>query len=579
MFCPECGSNIGEELMNFCPECGAKVSDVFKDYAAPSNPPQQASAPVAVQEVKVSCWMSGVVLTNIPLLAQKLETSTSKLTDAIEAFIKGKVKCGVKYELIDVANYKFRMRSKQASLKGGEQVSTYLEILKDAYDYAVKQGDKKWRYLFIIGSTDIIPMPTIPHYKTGNFSDKDIDTDIIYGYAYGADLMEKLKSETIFHDPQIYAVGRLPVGEDTTMGEVKDYLERAVKHANGIAMKSAYGQCDPHWKKVSEQVTKDCQLNTWLRNLDGRLKSEVYYNRLMLTPYVDKDNVEQVFDSASTFYYYNLHGSAARSTSGYVGEYPPHQRKYATGITPQLMEACELPNVVMTESCYGARHIGLKKAESMVLSSIYGNTLVFLGSSRIAWGKVDSGQQEGAVKVSLADTMVLAFANTMLSARSAGVSLLRARQSVFNENRASAERAATLVEFNLFGDPTLSFAIAESKASNQDAVSNIAGGEPTKYKVECLSEKGSGVVNSLLSMVRREVDRSLAEIQHKVGDHLYKHYGLPPRPVSQVLLITAPDGSKVLQFDYAETDTGELSTYYSAVTSERGDVLEVISSK
>lgn len=588
MFCPECGCNIGNDAVNFCPECGANIADVFEDSTpAPSQPaavqqqPSLAQSSVAVED-KAQYRMYGVILTNVGLLAKKLQTSTASVETAIGTFVRGKASAGVGYQLVDAGAYKFQLKSKQVAMKGGESIDKYLEIIKDVYDYEEKQHAKKLQYLFILGSNDIIPMLTIPHYKKSNFSDKDIDTDIIYGFPYSDDMVAKVKNEEIFGCTQLYRVGRLPVGEDTTLDDFTGYLERAVRYSTGIPMGEAYAQCDPHWKKVTEQVAKNGGLKDWLRNLDGRYKNEVYFNRLMLTPYIDTDNVDQVFHYGASFYYYNLHGSSSRSTSGYVGEYPPHKRQYAMGITPQMMGNCEVPNVLVTESCYGARHIGMKHRDSMVLSAIYGNTLVFLGSSRIAWGRIDDNQEVGNIQTSLADTMASAFQLRMLQGDTAGYSLLLSRGSVFKHNRGSEERAATIVEFNLFGDPTLSLTSSHGKGLEDEAFeTNITTPEQAKchYKVEKLSEKDGGGFGSLLGLVRREVDKTLAEIQQQVGENLYKLYGLPPRPASLIYRITESDGSKVLKFDFEEEEKGGFTAQYSAVTTEAGEVIDVLTTK
>ena len=597
MFCPECGCNIGDEALNFCPECGSKVIEVFEDAtpaapattSSPSRPAatqqaqQPASQPSTVGGNKAQYRMYGVILTNVRLLAEKLETSTSAIEGAISKFIRGKEAAGISYRLADAGAYQYRQKSKQVAMKGGESIDKYLEIIKDVYDYEEKRCGKTMQYLFILGSNDIIPMLTIPHYKKDGFSDKDIDTDIIYGFPYSEDMVAKVKNQEIFGCTQLYRVGRLPVGEDTTMDNFTDYLERAVRYSMGIPMGEAYAQCDPHWKKVTEQVAKNGGLKEWLRNLDGQYKKEVYFNRLMLTPYIDTDNVDQVFHYGASFYYYNLHGSSSRSTSGYVGEYPPHQRQYAMGVTPQMMGNCEVPNVLITESCYGARHIGMKHSDSMVLSALYGSTLVFLGSSRIAWGRIDDNQEAGNIQTSLADTMASAFQLRMLQGDTAGYCLLLSRGSVFKHNRGSEERAATIVEFNLFGDPTLSLKTAHGKGIDDKACeTNITTPDQAKchYKVEKLNEKSSGGgMGSLLGLVRREVDKTLAEIQQQVGENLYKLYGLPPRPASLVYRITEPDGSKVLKFDFEEEEKGGFTAQYSAVTTETGEVLDVLTTK
>ena len=50
-------------------------------------------------------------------------------------------------------------------------------------------------------------------------------------------------------------------------------------------------------------------------------------------------------------------------------------------IEPEHMMTCEEPNIVISEACYGGRFIGLDKRHSMMLASLFTNTLAFVGSS------------------------------------------------------------------------------------------------------------------------------------------------------------------------------------------------------
>ena len=574
MFCPECGTQIGDEEVIFCPECGTRILDV----SASTTP---------TSEHAYACDVRGVLLTNVCLLAKKLHVSQSDLLELLNAFIARKRESGVDYVLVDAHHYtcykKYALGiPKVISLKGNESPLEYVRILTDLYEGASNNGGGAPDYLFIIGSHDVIPMLTVPHYKASvSFSDKDIDTDIIYSYLYSEDLIAKLISEELFAEPQRFKVGRLPVGEDTTFEALTGYLERDIVHSQGITMESAYAQCDPHWKMVSESVATDGYLKEWMRNLDGKIPSQFYHGRLMLTPYIDSQNIEQVFPKDATFYYYNLHGSDGLEETGYLGEYPPHKRQYVSGVYPYHMTLCNRPNIVATESCYGARHIGLDASHSMLLSAIYSNTMLFLGSSRIAWGSIDSNQVMQSVSISYADTIVNAFMKLMLQGYDAGVALPLARKHAFQSNSATPERAATIIEFNLFGDPTLFLHIpGAAKAQQSNNALTMSNGRVGKtYVVENLGAGETQQPQSILEQVRREVDASLAEIHNMVTQHLYKYYGLPQRPATGVYRITASDGSKRLQFDFTDSPSNSHFAQYSAICTTDGAVLSVITTK
>lgn len=575
MFCPECGRKIEDATEVFCTECGTPLerddAPQFEEVAEKSN-----------------ILAHGILLTNAHLLAQKFGVDEEEVTDLLQQYVKYKKQVGIGYTLVDTqhfsaGNSKLFGFGSNTPKSGRCSAEECLDILKDIIRKEEAQGGQQSVYLFIVGSDDVVPMPCIKHFKNGgNYHDKDIDTDLPYAYPYADMTLKKVELQTVFDYEPLLCVGRLPVGNDTTLENLSDYLQRGLDNAAGIPMEGAYAQCDPHWKKVSARVAETGLLHPLLRNFDGRIKDEFYFNRLMLTPYVDAGNVEQIFPRDASLYYYNLHGSSGREQAGYSGEFPPHRRQYATGLLPQHMAQCTRPNIVVAESCYGARHINLDAAHSMLLSALYGKTMLYVGSSRIAWGELDPSGTSDVADMDFADVMAFSFINILMQGYSAGVAFDAAREKAYELCTPSEERAATIAEFNLFGDPTLYVA----RTGSEKSISKTLIDRPTTDRsvrktatVETLYSNDGADKRSILQMVRGFVDRNLEEIERTVGEALYSQYGLPPRKADAIYRITATDGSKTLKIDYNETAPEGDLLQYSALTREDGTLLRVITTK
>ena len=575
MFCPECGTKIEDTTELFCSECG--------------TPLEHEDEPQFEEETAKSNLLAhGILLTDTLLLAQKLGADEEEVRDLLEQYIACKKQVGISYSLVNLQDFGARSNnffSFSSSRQKSERCSAEacLDILKSLRRKEEKQGTDTSTYLFIIGSDDVVPMPCIKHFKNGgNYHDKDIDTDLPYAYPYADMTLKKVELQSVFNYEPLLCVGRLPVGNDTTLENLTDYFQRSLDNAAGIPIEGAYAQCDPHWKKVSLSVADTGLIHPFLRNFDGRIKGDFYYNRLMLTPHVDSGNVEQVFHRDASLYYYNLHGSSGREQAGYSGEYPPHLRQYATGVLPQHMAQCTRPNVVIAESCYGARHINLDSEHSMLLSAIYGKTLLYVGSSRIAWGQLDPNGNSEEVSMDFADVMAFAFLNILMQGYSAGVSFDAARSKVYEVCTPSEERAATIAEFNLFGDPSLFVERTRDEKLLQKSIIDLPQTDCSSRKsatIETLYSNGGAAEQSILQRVRGWVDRNIEDITRTVSETLYSQYGLPQRKPDALLRITAADGSKMLKLDYNEAAPDGAFLQYSALTREDGTLLRVITTK
>ena len=585
MFCPECGSRIDDESALFCPECGTKVRDEVPSATEVSGEPSAASKDDFATRGDRAY---GLILTNIALLASKWRVKKEEVENLIRTYMEIKEQYGVMWQLIDAGNYTYRKRGlfgggRTVQLKATDKPWDYMDILMDTHKYELRKGLPESQYLFIIGGDDIIPMPCVRHYFPKADSDKTIDTDLLYAYPYGEEMLEALENQQIFRHEQLFMVGRLPFGTDSTIDDLVNYFERSANNSEGIPVTGAYGQCDPHWKNVSTRVAGDLIQCELLPDLDGRLIPECYYHRLILSPMVTDQTVEQVLNPGASLYYFNLHGSDHQEASGYFGELPVHKAAYQV-IRPGHLLHIEQPNIVMTEACYGARFIGLDKSHSMLLSAMGGETLGFVGSSRVAWGSVDP--QQGAtpqnVRIGLADVLAHSFMRAMLQGYTLGQALFAARCSVFKARPDDLKTALTLVEFNLFGDPTLALAV-QKKQKEAAPTLKKADLVTTEENLVCRAENlqtETPANRSILSMVRNAVDSNIMQIHRSIAQHLYAHYGIEPRPADTVLALHYGDGREEMQYHYSDTaDNKQVNCQYMVTTTKQGDILDIYASR
>ena len=579
MFCPECGYKIDEVGACFCPECGTKIEE-FE---------QQIAEDKMAVDSKDGMYAYGIIFTNIQLLAHKLNAEEHDVRLLLENFIRAKETFGVAYQLVDVGNYTYRKRNllgmaKTVHLNADNELWDYMDILMDIHNHEQNKALPESQYLFIIGGDDIIPMPCVRHYSKEE-RDKSIDTDILYAYPYGSEMLSLLENWQIFKYDQLFFVGRLPIGEDTTLEEFHGHLERNLQNSWGIPVTEAYAQCDPNWKNVSATVATDLIDNGLLRNFDGRLPGDCYFRRLILSPMVTAQNVHQIFHVDSSLFYFNLHGGDAMESRGYFGAPLQDEGMYCT-LLPEHMATCRVPNVVMCEACYGARFIGLDKHHSMLLTSLYTASLLFVGSSRIAWGNVDPCHLPSdytPIQPYFADVIAMGFIEGLLAGYSAGQALFLAKSMVLQQdNEGIPNTAATIVEFNLFGDPTLGLAVSDSIKNARKPIDKSA----CKIKSSaygCVMEKVDMPVEnssaSILQQVRQAVDFNLKQIHDMIATHLYAQYGISPRPADDVFLMKYANGKKEYSFSYEVASKSLVPITYIVRTSEKGEIKNVITTK
>lgn len=587
MYCEECGTKL-EDGVRFCPECGTRVEQVEEvEQVKPESTTSDNKSASKEGEIVVS----GILFTNIKLLAEAMDTDAKIIEEFLNAYVKYKAEVGVCYHIVDAGNYTYLERGflntrVHVSLNAKSEIWDYMKILMDFHKHERKEYGTESQYLFIVGGDEVVPMPCIKHYLPEKGHDKTIDTDILYAYPYGPEMLPLLENRDLFKFDQLFYVGRLPFGDEPTIDDLLGYLELAAGNRFGIPMGKAYGQCDPNWKNVSTKIASELITGDYLPNLDGLVGPDYYYHRLILSPKVNIENVDQVFNTTASLYYFNLHGGSQMGSRGYFGA--ARGQKYTEPVlAPEHMQSCKSANVVVSEACYGARFIGFDKQHSMLLSSIFNNTLVFLGSSRVAWGGADNPNTTPQnAYIGNADVMAKVFIAALLEGYTTGQAIFLARSAVLEHHEPGEPLAATtVVEFNLYGDPTLFL----------DNSANKSIGQPKNKTATTLVEKDCDIrceieeidkdnykrreEMSILERVRNAVNANIEQMHTKIGRMLYDSFGVEPREADSILKLRYSGGKEEYAFRYKVNEDKNALIEYMVTMSPSGEIKKVYTTK
>ncbi|WP_295935622.1 C25 family cysteine peptidase [uncultured Alistipes sp.] len=587
--------------MLFCWNCGVKLP--VQQPAAPSAPatpatpapapeavpaapvttePSAAPAPSADERTPVSkesgAYVNeGAIFTNLRALAGKLGTDTDTLGKLLMAYAEAALAAGIRYHLIDVSDYHFlnpeAAKNRRLSLSPSDSWVDHTHVLADYFRFGRSTSEDVTNYLFIIGGGDVIPMPVVPHYiDDPDSSDSDIDTDIPYAYILGEKTYHKFGTAELFQYEQYFHVGRLPLAANASLDDLVGYLRCAAKSFDAVNIKRSFGLTDLTWLSASVWVSDPFRRHKLYRG-DERLSEQFFTRNLYISPCVTSSLVDKVFDRTADMFYFNLHGSDAPTMCSFYASYNDDLYE---AITPRQLAAAEKPNMVVTEACYGAKFQDYNRGETMLLAAMANKTLVYLGSSRIAWGV---SQCDSQAKLNNADRIANVYMARLLEGHTAGEALFLARQSFFemNEEYFTPHQALTIVEFNLFGDPFLYAGQRRGEAKVQlREVKALAKG-PVNAVVErkCIYQAKPA---SLLDEVRNAVDHNLMMIRSTVDKQLYERLGVEPRKLSTVSRMKYGNGDEFYAFNYVETD-GTIESRHTATADLSGKVITIISTK
>ncbi|MBR0196062.1 MAG: zinc-ribbon domain-containing protein [Paludibacteraceae bacterium] len=587
MYCPECGTRLEDDAL-FCPECGTKVmhEEEVVEQQQPSRPAQQQQTPPQPQEQPDTrpVFARGLILTNIATLSSRLKIDEVALKGIIENYIEDLKNLGLSYRLIDASDYTYMQsnifgKHKHVSLSGRDPWYAYADLTLDQHEWEKKKGMPESEYLFIIGGSRDVPMPTLPNFLASHMSGKDktMDTDLLYAYPYGEKMEQDLLSQRLFRYDALFYVGRLPIADNGTLDDLTGYLERSVRLECSVPVGAAYSQCDPHWKKITEVITAPLAQSGLFPDYPNVPEQVLFRKRIFLTPAVVLDENEEhpFFNTNAGYIFFNLHGSGDMNSYNYYGQEMGDRGQFYEAFSPRMVAASERPNILFTQACYGGRFVGFPKQYSMVLTALDSMTMVFIGSSRTALGGVDSG---GALSTS--DILAAAFNTEVLSGKSVGAAFFAARIATFKHKPGDPAHALTIAEFNLFGDPMMHLAVPNSEFVTAHVSKAAPLGQNDVLNVpqeEVLMNKSvDAKPQSMLDQLRNAVDANIMKIHEVIAKQLYEQYNIPAR---EPLIITRkkyPDGHSELGYDYPLNGVPGSETNVALVTAnEKGDIQDV----
>ena len=204
----------------------------------------------------------------------------------------------------------------------------------------------------------------------------------------------------------------------------------------------------------------------------------------------------------------------------------------------------------------GSTFIGYPKVQSALLTAMYSSTLLFVGSSRTAVGVFDNALYNVPnMDIAFSELLLKYYLNYLLQGYDAGEALGRAKMDYIRTEKFSRlDALATMLEFNLFGDPLLSVQpVLERKpvvVESDWTVSSVSCGLFRSYQQVYDSKKGES--HSILDRVRGLVDYRLLDVRRKVTDLLYKDYSINPQSLSAIHSFKLQNGEQGYRFCFHE---------------------------
>ncbi|MCK4576395.1 hypothetical protein KAU34_08310 [candidate division WOR-3 bacterium] len=278
----------------------------------------------------------------------------------------------------------------------------------------------------IIGGHSIIPFYKVEN--PTNDEDQEILTDAPYASA-----------DNDFLIPQ-RAFGRIPDSYGKSEGFLVNIIEKTIGYHKVIkGYKNSFGYSASVWKEASKAVFR----------IIGDVK------KMKVTPPLNAQGIEKNW-LEKRFLYFNLHGS--KETPNWYGQRAPDDAPdfpfYPVAITPEeiplLRRSC-----VYSEACYGGWVFKKKLEESIALKFLSQGTVAFVGSTAIAYGPPSPPLRE-------ADLLGKYFLQFVRNGVPFGEALRNgkivfAKEMVKNQGFLDDDDKKTLLEFQLYGDPSLRF--------------------------------------------------------------------------------------------------------------------------
>lgn len=556
---------------------------------------------------------AGVIFTDSRKLAVKYEgeinysvskgvrSYSEKINSWLQNYAKQLQALGINYTVLDLADGHY-----DYILDERNDWRAHLDILDKQCKKLNIDGEHP-AALFIIGGTDVIPMPQFhnPGQNPVNeaqhidWLDNTVDADFPYSYPAGAvkvtakgELSLDALSQEIMK-PRFH-VGRLPLESGyvkTSMeNDLKSYLERALSaYADGgIQVDSPLMTTCRRAMKVGTYMTEGLPLSVKTAMPDTMQAGQMITSP-QLSLKAEKEFGADHFKSAlsqSDMLIFLLHGGGGPTSGSYAGDYidETNRRIMPVAYDPSLLQFGQA-KCIATVCCFGAKYIGYSREVSTLLGSIYKDTLSFMGSSRSAYGVFDDTLGNGIEDTSFYSVRLMrSYLQLLFAGIQGGEALTKAKTQYINGvvSQQVPDRIeqglTTILEFNYYGDPLLwmkpRIPIPASYEVTEDFIRNEVVKED-KWSVDYEPVgKGIGQQVGLLERIRSIVDRSFEEIHSIVSDKLYKEFGLEPREFYGAHKYATKNGEKGYTLRYRHTE-GDIYSDTFVKIDRKGKVLNM----
>jgi hypothetical protein len=298
-------------------------------------------------------------------------------------------------------------------------------------------------YVLIAGGGDVIPFFYLENPAAD--SDGDFPTDAPYAVAGG----------TVPPEEAVPGEGPAPAGGDDGGGTDRfllpdravaripltagpgggllDYLEMLASEGGpGPARSGRFGLSALEWKTESTRVYE-----------------VIGGDDLRTSPPLDTSGFKPEWLAGDGLIYFNVHGS--REERFWYGQ---DGLSYPRVLSPDIVAASSPRRaIVLSEACYGGLVEGKTPADSVAMAFMQGGVSAFVGSSAIAYGSPDRSLTE-------ADLLAYLFFKRLAGGESAGGAFREAKvdfaaEMLERQGYLDGDDRKTLLEFNLFGDPTV----------------------------------------------------------------------------------------------------------------------------
>lgn len=508
----------------------------------------------------------GVIFTDTAVLADKYNCRRHEVIDVINNYIDGCRDHGIDWQLVDVGGHDFDyIFNEDVSWQG------YCRALADNCAGMGWQTDSNTP-LLIIGGDDVIPVPIVLFQEPGVRELTPLQADTLFCYPPGFDIHQELarfhengynKGELYeyFISRAVFNVSRLPLEngdvEFNFQHDLGGYLKRSMDSSGTITVNNMLPVSAFQWY-FSTQKTVEYMPLLPLGPNNGCHMGDIFVSPLLRIDNHNTDNTAMAeYISAlgkADMLMFNLHGSNHPEITGFIGEgnvpigtdennEPIFEHPLAFDIS--LLPRCNA-RILNTEACFGARYINYPRWQSMLLSSLYnGGVLLYVGSCVSSC--FDQPILSPDVDVSSlrltnqADRWISYYLDQQMQGVPAGLAMLKSKWLYYDEigNEKDWRTPLTLLEFNQFGDPTLTVrAPRYNRIHAQQSTKSIfhRGTEkvmPFKEKfVPIYSNTVLPGLDAAYADVRKSVDiafmtlsedlrRMLADDYHYPSKHLY----------------------------------------------------------